>query len=101
MHFLMRARALVAFPGGYGTLDELFETLTLVQTGKVERMPIVLVGESFWRRAINFQFFVDEGMIAPADIELFTFVETAEQAVTALQSFYGGDAGTATARFTL
>lgn len=88
MHFLMRARALVAFPGGFGTLDELFETLTLVQTGKVQRMPIVLVGEAFWRRLIDFDFLVEEGMIATEDRALFSIVETAEQAVACLQDFY-------------
>lgn len=90
MHFLLRARALVAFPGGYGTLDEVFETLTLVQTGKVKRMPVVLVGGAFWQRAIDFSFLVQEGMISPEDAELFVIVETAEEAVDVLQTFYGG-----------
>lgn len=80
MHFLMRARALVAFPGGYGAFDELFETLTLVQTRKIEPLPVILVGESFWRRAVDFDFLVDEGVIDPKDRELFRFAETAEQA---------------------
>ena len=88
MHFLLRAKALVVFPGGYGTLDELFETLTLVQTGKVERMPIVLVGEPFWRRAIDFEFLVEEGVIAGPDLDLFTIVDSADDAVAALQDFY-------------
>jgi uncharacterized protein (TIGR00730 family) len=90
MHFLLRAQALVAFPGGYGTLDELFEVLTLVQTGKVRRVPIVLVGATFWRRAIDFDFLVTEGFIDAKDVELFTVVETAEEIVAVLHEFYGG-----------
>ncbi len=90
MHFLLRARALVAFPGGYGTLDELFEVLTLVQTGKVRRLPIVLVGAEFWRRAIDFEFLVDEGFIDADDARLFSIVETAEEIVDVLHSYYGG-----------
>lgn len=90
MHFLLRARALVAFPGGYGTLDELFEVLTLVQTGKVKRVPIVLVGAAFWRRAIDFQFLVEEGFVNAEDVELFSVVETAEEVVAILHEFYGG-----------
>jgi len=90
MHFLLRARALVAFPGGYGTLDELFEVLTLVQTGKVRRLPIVLVGAGFWRRAIDFGFLVAEGFIDAEDAALFSVVETAEEIVDVLHAFYGG-----------
>ena len=90
MHFLLRARALVAFPGGYGTLDELFEVLTLVQTGKVPRVPIVLVGAAFWRRAIDFDFLVEEGLIDAEDVRLFAVVETAQEIVAVLQAFYGG-----------
>ena len=78
LHFLLRTRALVAFPGGYGTLDELFETLTLVQTRKIAPVPIVLVGEAFWRRAIDVDFLVDEGVIDEEDRELFWYAETAE-----------------------
>jgi hypothetical protein len=78
LHFLMRARALVAFPGGYGTLDELFETLTLVQTRKILPLPVVLVGESYWRRLVDFDFLVAEGTIDPEDTELFVFAETAD-----------------------
>jgi uncharacterized protein (TIGR00730 family) len=78
LHFMMRAKALVAFPGGFGTLDELFEILTLVQTRKMKPVPIVLVGEAFWRRAVDFAFLVDEGVIAPEDRALFWFAETAE-----------------------
>jgi uncharacterized protein (TIGR00730 family) len=78
LHFLLRARALVAFPGGYGTFDELFETLTLVQTRRMKPVPIVLVGEQYWRRAFDVDFLVDEGAIDPEDRDLFWFAETAE-----------------------
>ncbi len=80
LHFLLRAKALVAFPGGYGTFDELFETLTLVQTRKIQPLPVVLVGEAFWSKAFDLQFLVDEGVIDPEDAELFWVVETAEEA---------------------
>jgi uncharacterized protein (TIGR00730 family) len=80
MHFLMRAKALVAFPGGFGTLDELFETLTLVQTQKVAPMPILLFGREFWERIINFNALVEEGTISSKDLKLFQYVETAEEA---------------------
>ncbi len=80
MHFLQRARALVAFPGGFGTLDELFETLTLLQTGKANRVPVVLFDEQFWRKLINFDLLVEEGLIHPRDLALIQFVDTAEQA---------------------
>jgi predicted Rossmann-fold nucleotide-binding protein len=70
---------LVAFPGGYGTLDELFETLSLVQTRTIEPVPVILVGESFWRRAFDVDFLVDEGVIAPEDRDLFGYAETAEE----------------------
>jgi uncharacterized protein (TIGR00730 family) len=79
LHFLMRARALVAFPGGYGTLDELFEVLTLVQTRTITPLPIILVGEAYWRGVFNPDFLVDEGVIDPEDRELFWFAETAEE----------------------
>ena len=88
MHFLMRAKALVAFPGGYGTLDEVFEVLTLVQSGKMPMLPILLFGQEFWNRAVDFDFLVAEGMIAPQDRKLFTLVETADQAIAALIDFY-------------
>jgi len=80
MHLLVRARAVVVFPGGYGTLDELFETLTLVQTEKIRRIPIVIFGKEYWDRVINFEVMLEEGMVAEADLEMFQFVETAEQA---------------------
>jgi len=91
MHFLLRAVALVAFPGGYGTFDELFEALTLVQTGKMQRMPIVLVGREYWTRVINFDLLVDEGTISPEDRDLVTFVETSEEAVRVIYDFYNRD----------
>jgi len=80
MHFLIRAKALVAFPGGFGTLDELFETLTLLQTGKTESVVVVLVGRDFWDRLINWQLLVDCGLIAPSDLQLFHYAETAQEA---------------------
>jgi len=95
MHFMMRAKALVAFPGGFGTLDELFEILTLVQTGKSEPVPVVLHGSSFWKRLINFDLLIEEGVIAAEDTELFTFVDTPEDAWEAIQSFYRLEEGAA------
>ena len=80
MHFLIRAKALVAFPGGFGTLDELFETLTLLQTGKIENMIVVLVGRDFWERLINWQWLVENGLIAQNDLQLFQYAETAQEA---------------------
>ncbi len=88
MHFMLRARALIAFPGGFGTLDELFEALTLVQTEKMSRMPIILVGREYWSRLIDFDFMVEEGMISQADRELVTVVETAEEIISLLEVFY-------------
>lgn len=79
LHFMLRARALVAFPGGFGTFDELFETLTLVQTGKVKPMPVILVGRDYWRRAFDIDFLVDEGVIAPDDRDLFRYAESAQE----------------------
>ncbi|MBX3335063.1 MAG: TIGR00730 family Rossman fold protein [Nitrospira sp.] len=80
MHFMLRAKALVAFPGGFGTLDELFETLTLLQTGKTDRVVVVLVGREFWERLINWPFLVECGLISPHDLELFHYAETAQEA---------------------
>jgi uncharacterized protein (TIGR00730 family) len=91
MHFLMRSIALVCFPGGFGTLDELFEVMTLQQTGKVRRRPILLFGRDFWEKLIDFQHLVDTGMISAEDLQLFRFVETAEQAWAELESHYGFD----------
>ncbi|HWM81382.1 MAG TPA: LOG family protein [Pseudolabrys sp.] len=79
MHLAMRANALAIFPGGFGTMDELFEVLTLQQTGKAPPAPIVLFGEAYWRRIVNFEALVDEGMISPADLHLVEFAETAEE----------------------
>jgi uncharacterized protein (TIGR00730 family) len=79
MHFHFRAKAMVAFPGGYGTLDELFETLCLVQTRKIKPIPVILVGEQFWRRVLDIEFLVAEGTIDPEDAELFVYAETAEE----------------------
>ena len=89
MHFLMRSIALVCFPGGFGTLDELFEVMTLVQTGKCRRRPIMLFGRDFWSRLINFDLLIETGMIGPNDLSLFHFVETAEQAWAVLDAEYG------------
>ena len=86
MHFLMRAKAIVVFPGGFGTLDEMFESLTLIQTKRMARIPVILFGESFWRTIINWQALADAGTIAQDDLDLFTFVETAEQAMEALNN---------------
>ncbi|MBI4386871.1 MAG: TIGR00730 family Rossman fold protein [Elusimicrobia bacterium] len=80
MHFLLRCKALVAFPGGFGTLDELFETLTLMQTKKVRPFPILLFGKEFWRRVINFNYLRDQGLVASEDLRLFQYVEKAEDA---------------------
>ena len=78
MHFLLRARALVAFPGGFGTFDELFETLTLIQTRTMAPLPVILVGKQFWEQAVNFDFLIEEGVIDLEDRELFWFAETAQ-----------------------
>ena len=91
MHFVMRSIALVCFPGGFGTLDELFETMTLVQTGKSRARPILLFGREFWERLINFQHLIDTGMISPGDEKLIRFVETAEEAWEVLAAHYGFD----------
>ena len=89
MHFLMRSVALVCFPGGFGTLDELFETLTLIQTGKSRRRPVLLFGRDFWTRLLNFDLLVETGMISALDLQLFRFVETAEEAWEMLDAEYG------------
>lgn len=96
MHFLIRARVLIAFPGGYGTMDELFETLTLIQTGKIKPLPVLLFGKEFWQQAVNFDFLVAEGVIALKDKDIFRYVETAEEAWQYIVDFYGPqmDAGT-------
>jgi len=100
MHFVMRSIALVCFPGGFGTLDELFETMTLVQTGKSRPRPILLFGRAFWEKLIDFQHLVDCGMIGAEDLGLFHFVETAEEAWARLAAHYGFDLpGTAAGDF--
>ncbi|MES2957515.1 MAG: TIGR00730 family Rossman fold protein [Pseudomonadota bacterium] len=92
MHFLMRSVALVCFPGGFGTLDELFEVMTLTQTGKVRKRPIVLVGREFWVKLINFEWLVETGMISAADLQLFRLVDSAEEAWQVLVQDFGLDA---------
>jgi uncharacterized protein (TIGR00730 family) len=93
MHFLLRAKALVVFPGGFGTLDELFETLTLLQTGKTHNITIVLIGQAFWERLINWPLLVDEGLITADDLSLFHFAETAQQAWDLISRNHGGPSG--------
>lgn len=88
MHFMMRAKALVAFPGGFGTMDELFEVLTLVQTTKVKPVPIILFDSVFWKTLFNFDLLVEEGMISPQDLALFHFVDTPEAAWKIITDFY-------------
>jgi Predicted Rossmann fold nucleotide-binding protein len=88
MHFMMRAKAVAVFPGGFGTMDELFETLTLIQTGRMERVPVILFGEEFWRRAIDLHFLAEQGTIAPDDEQLITFAETGEEAWDYIAKFY-------------
>lgn len=89
MHLLMRARALVVFPGGYGTLDELFETLTLIQTYRMESIPILLFGQNFWERIVNFDALLDEGVISADDLNRFVYVESAEDAWERIVQAYG------------
>ncbi len=93
MHFLLRARAVAVFPGGFGTFDEFFELLTLIQTGKMQRIPILLFGGDFWNKVINWDVLGEEGTISPSDLELFTMVETADEAWDHVQQFYGLECG--------
>jgi len=88
MHFMMRAKALVAFPGGFGTFDELFETLTLVQTGKARRVPILLYGTEFWQKMINFDYLYEIGCISAEDLKLFQYVDSAQDAWAKISEFY-------------
>jgi uncharacterized protein (TIGR00730 family) len=88
MHFLIRAEALACFPGGFGTMDELFEALTLIQTKKIAPMPVLLFGEAWWRRIINFEALVEEGVISPHDLDIIKFVETADEGWKAILDFY-------------
>jgi len=88
MHFLMRAKALVVFPGGFGTLDELFDTLTLIQTRKVPPVPVILLGRPFWERIVDFDALVDEGVISPEDLSLFSYAESAEEAWERISEYH-------------
>ena len=88
MHFMMRAKALVAFPGGFGTLDELFEVVTLIQTGKAKALPIVLFGSSYWKRLINFDVLIEEGAISPDDVKLVHYVDEPQTAWDIIRAFY-------------
>lgn len=88
MHFLMRAKAVVVFPGGFGTLDELFEALTLIQTKRMAPIPLILFGEKFWRSVVNFEFLADFGTIAPEDMNLLHFAETADDAWKIISDYY-------------
>ena len=88
MHFLLRARALAAFPGGFGTFDELFELLTLIQTGKVKPIPVLLFGREFWERVVNFDALVEEGVISERDLDIFTYVDSAAEGWAHVQKFY-------------
>jgi len=89
MHFLMRAKAVCVFPGGFGTMDEMFESLTLIQTGRMEQVPFLFFGRAFWERVIDWDLLVEAGTIAPADLELFRYVETAEEAVATIRDWKG------------
>ncbi|WP_417209290.1 LOG family protein [Antarctobacter sp.] len=87
MHFLMRARAICVFPGGFGTLDELFETLTLIQTGRMQRVPLLLFGREFWEKIINWDALADAGTISPEDLDLFRYVESAAEAADLVENW--------------
>ncbi len=89
MHFLMRAKALVVFPGGFGTLDEFFEALTLLQTQKVKSLPVLVFGKAFWEKVVDFNELVEQGMISEQDLQLFSYVETAEQAWSIIRQHCG------------
>ncbi|MDB5522582.1 MAG: putative lysine decarboxylase family protein [Rhizobium sp.] len=88
MHFMMRAKAVVVFPGGFGTLDEFFEAVTLIQTGRMARIPLIMFGEEFWRKVINFDALAEFGTIAPEDVNLLSFVDTAAEACEIITAFY-------------
>lgn len=87
-HFLLRAKALVIYPGGFGTLDELFETLTLRQTHKMQAIPVVLIGREYWERVVDFQFLADEGVISDEDLSLISYAETPEETWNVIQKFH-------------
>ena len=89
MHFLMRAKALVVFPGGFGTLDELFDALTLRQTERMQQIPIILYGQAYWENVVNFQFLADEGVIRDEHLELFQFAESPTDAWEKITAFHG------------
>ncbi len=89
MHFLMRARAVCVFPGGFGTMDETFEALTLIQTGRMQKIPFLLFGRAFWEKVINFEALCEAGTISPEDLKLFKFVETAAEAFEAIENWDG------------
>lgn len=91
MHFLLRARAVAVFPGGFGTFDETFELLTLIQTGKIRPIPVLMFGREFWEKVVNLEALADEGVIGHKDIGLIRFVDTAEEAWDAVQAFYRHD----------
>jgi uncharacterized protein (TIGR00730 family) len=91
MHFLLRARAVAVFPGGFGTFDETFELLTLIQTGKMKPIPVLLFGKEFWTRVIDFGALAREGVISPMDLELITWCETAQEAWDHIRAFYNID----------
>jgi uncharacterized protein (TIGR00730 family) len=88
MHFVMRAKAVAVFPGGFGTLDELFETLTLIQTGRMERVPIILFGKRFWQGALNLDFLAEQGTISPGDQDIIDYVDKADEAWEIIRKFY-------------
>ena len=91
MHFLLRARAVAVFPGGFGTFDEFFELLTLIQTGKVRPLPILLFGKEFWTRVIDFEALAEEGVISPGDVDLFHWCEDADEAWKFVRDYYEND----------
>ncbi len=88
MHFIMRAKAVAVFPGGFGTMDELFESLTLIQTGRMERVPLLLFGSEFWKSIVDFDYLAEQGTISPHDADLIDFVDTADEAWARIRDFY-------------
>lgn len=88
MHFIMRAKAVAVFPGGFGTMDEFFETLTLIQTGRMERVPVILFGKEFWSRAVDLDYLAEQGTISPGDQHIINAVDTADEAWTIIKDFY-------------
>ena len=88
MHFMLRAKAFCIFPGGFGTFDELFEALTLIQTGKIDSMPVILFGSEHWKRLIDWEYLAECGLISPKDLDLITFCDTAEDAWKTITDYY-------------